>query len=314
MWKTSYVVLACLLAGTWPSVAQTASQAPVILNYWTHLNDILSNETFRRNTTSVRPSGRYLPRKVYPFENVQHLRARDLMRAVQEGINAARTASWGKPAEEVQRQIRQNIVTALEYYPLVAQDERELKPLYYAMADVNGEVELRMFLLRSSMPGASRPSLFGLYLREALAHNTGETRKYLKTIVDHVTENPQVQRTAIEAYFYYMELAYTQVLKTDPAVAAFAADRGQAFRPVMLMEAGAPQPSGSVAQLLKDYDAQWFDFALTLSGYAQPGSNRPIEVREASRACLERIYREMPLSNRDVIKELLDRTAPVTPA
>lgn len=309
-----YGLMLTVLAWGWPAAAQRGAEDRIILNYWTHINEILSNESMRRDTTTVRPGGRYLPRKVYPFEVVQHLRARDLIRAVHEGINAARTAAWGKSPEETRRQIRQNIVTALEYYPVVAQDDRDIKPLFYAMADVNEEEELRLYLLRNSLPDASRPTLFGLYLRDALAHNSEETRKYLKTVVEHAAENPRVQQAAIEAYFHYMELSYARVLKTDPAVAAFAAEHGAAFRPALLLEEGAPKPSGDVVQLLRDYDAQWYDFALTLSGYAQPTSTRPAEVRETARACLERIYNELPLSNRDDVKALLDQTAPVTPA
>ncbi|HNR33430.1 MAG TPA: hypothetical protein PKI11_21245 [Candidatus Hydrogenedentes bacterium] len=293
----------------------TSSEERIILNYWTHLNEILQNESLRRSVLTARPGGRYVPRKMYPFENIQHLRGRDLLRAVREGIAEARAATWGKSPEEVTLQIRRNIVTALEYYPLIAVDDRDLKPLLYALAEPNEEDELRLYLLRCSVPGTMRPSLFALYFQDALAHNSEELRKYLGGIVEHAAEKPRVQCAAIEAYFHFLTRAYAHVLKKDSAVAAFAEARGEVLRPEVLFAEGAPQPKGDVGRLLRDHDAQWLGFARTLAGYADANSGRAPELRETARAYLERIYAELPLSNRDDVKALLDRLASApTPA
>lgn len=284
-------------------------EGKIIMNYWVHINDLLKDDSLRRNTMTVRPGGQYVARKSYPFEGFGHLRAKDLLRAAREGIEAARTATWGKSQAEVERQITKNLIAAFEYYPLLAQDDSDITPLLHAIEDSRSEEMLRLFLLERCAPGMVNPSLFSTYLQESLARDPAPIRLALKNIVASAVESPRVLHVAIAALydFYYYE--YSKFLAKDPAVAAYAQKEAIPVTPAILLRADAPQLSGDVARLNRDYLEQWEEVARFLSEYFRPGTTRTPEVRDQARKYLERIYLEIPFDNRDAVKGFLDRAS-----
>lgn len=282
-------------------------EGKIIMNYWVHINDLLKDDSLRRNTMTVRPGGKYVARKSYPFEGFGHLRAKDLLRAAREGIEAARTATWGKSQAEVERQITKNLITAFEYYPLLAQDDSDIAPLLHAIEDSRSEEMLRLFLLERCAPGLVSPSLFSTYLQETLARDPAPIRLALKNVIASAVESPRVLRIAIEALYAFYYYEYGKFLGKDPAVAAYAEKEGIPVTPAILLRADAPQLSGDVARLNSDYLEQWTEIARSLAEYFRPGTTRTPEVQGQARRCLERIYLEIPFDNRDAIKGFLDR-------
>lgn len=297
-----------------PKVVPKGASVPeddktVIMNYWVHINDLLRDESLRRNTMTARPGGKYVVRKSYPFEGFGHLRARDLLRAAREGIEAARTATWGKAQAEVEREITKNLITAFEYYPLLVQDDDDLKTLVHSIEDPRGDEMLRLFLLERCAPGMTNPSLFSDYLQESLARDPTPLRLALKNVISGSVEKPRILRVAIESLYSFFYYEYGRFLATDPGLAAYAQQRNLPVTPALLLEPDAPALSGDVARLNPDYIGQWTEIARTLANCIRPGTTRTPEVQAQARKYLEQIYSIIPINNREAVKEILDNAS-----
>lgn len=292
---------------------QMEEEKPIILNYWVHLNTVLNSDAARRDVKIFRPGQQYVPRKHYPFELLDHLRAEDLLRAAHEGIDAARTELWGKSPAEIEAQIYRNIAFALEYYPIRAQIERDVELLLMAMSDPKEEELLRVYLLTNAVPGEATPSSFGLFLQEAIRYNPTTAKPYLSAVATNPQEPVRVQIAALRAYTEVLRTEYNQVLAKDPALVEFAKQQGEALTPVTLLSPGAPQLSADLATMLRDYDAQLFEYARVLGDCFKGNTARPPEVQAVARACLERICREMPNSRQAEIQAVFDALPPAPP-
>ena len=281
-------------------------EAQVIVNYWIHINDLINSEKLRRNAMTIRPGGKYVARKTYPFDGFGHLRARDLIRAAQEGIEAARTTTWGKPQEEVDREISKNINTAFEYYPLLAQGDDDVRALYLLVENSRQEDLLRMFLIQNSVKGKAHPSLFGTYFREAVERDPAPLREILQTLVNSPVESPRLLSTAIHALFEILYYEHGVLISKEATLSEFAKQKGVPVSLALLSESGAPPLTGDIARLNEDFEAQWFDIARTLKTYCEPENARTEELTNAAQTHLRRICEEIPLKKREDIRKMLE--------
>jgi len=298
-------------AGPPADAAGAATARPLILNYWTHLNEILQSEQARRRTRTMRPTGEFIVRIGFPFDNLAHLRAKHLLRAANEGAAAARTAAWGRPEAEARGAAYVNIATALEYYPLLAAGDDDFMPLLYLMGNDREDPVLRLFLISRTVPGLAPPSLFSRYFQEQIGRmDPFKFREYLAKPASHPLEDPEVQVVAIQALYAFNVNNYTAILRRDPKIAAWARGVREPVTPSILLREDAPALSGDTAYLAADMNSHFASMARDLANHLKPGSNRPPAVRAVAREYLQRIYDEIPLEDRAAVKALLDAAAP----
>ena len=97
--------------------------------YWQMVEDVVKQiESQPARPLSINDALR-TPGQEYPFESFRHLRTMDLLRAAREGVEVARQqAALGKPPAEVDQLVLKNIITALEYMPLIIKENVDSTP------------------------------------------------------------------------------------------------------------------------------------------------------------------------------------------
>ncbi len=282
-----------------------SAQHRVITNYWRHLNDILSAEAAKPQRDDRRMNVRHPPPRSFPFEALQHLTCRDLLRAAHEGIREARRASAGKPSAETDHQVEINVATALEYYPLLAANEEDFTPLLHHIENIATDPVMRVFLIRRCVPGLVPQSQLAIYLQEGVQRNRQEVQRLLLKLATDPTEYAAVQMAAMEVCYLFLYEEYRGVLAKDVAVIEWAAARNVPVTPRMLKAEDAPEPA-SVTQVGLDRIGSYMqDFAAALVRLLEPGANRPPEVHEAVRTLARRMEQEFPLKDPSVLQTAL---------
>ncbi|MFP4502540.1 MAG: hypothetical protein ACLFTT_16210 [Candidatus Hydrogenedentota bacterium] len=300
------VFLAVLAAGVAQPTADEGQDKKVIVNYWTHIQKILESEDVRANRRTMRPSGEVLVRVSYPFDHLMHLKPKHLLRAAHEGVDAARTAAWGRSPEAAHRQAYENVAMALEYYPLLAGNDQDVLDLLYAMARRANDPVLRTFLVNRTVSGLAPDSLFARYLRdEVTAMAPQKFRNYLYKPATAPDEDPMVQMAAIRALYRYDYAYQGRVLMLAPEFQVYARRHDLLPEPAMLLRPGAPEPSGDTARMMSTLETRWLDTAQDLAKHLEPERGRPAAVRALVRETLGRIRQEAPLEEPAAIDDLL---------
>ncbi|HEX73484.1 MAG TPA: hypothetical protein ENN65_09240 [Candidatus Hydrogenedentes bacterium] len=284
-------------------------QHRIITNYWRHLNDILSAEAAKPPRDERRMNVRYPPPRSFPFDALQHLTCRDLLRAAHEGIREARRGDARRSSEEIDLQVAVNVATALEYYPLLAAYEEDLIPLFHHIENVATDPVMRVFLIRRCVAGVAPQSLFSLYLQEGVQRNRQECRRFLLKLATDPLENPAVQIAAMEVCYEFLHEEFCEALAKDVAAIEWAAARNVPVTPLILKAEDAPNPA-SITQVGLDRVGSYMqDFAAALVRLLDPSANRPPEVHEAVRALARRMDQEFPLKDPSVIQHALAAAA-----
>lgn len=300
------VFLAVLAAGlAQPTVAGNQDKK-IIVNYWTHIQKILESEDVRASRRTMRPSGEVLVRVTYPFDHLMHLKPKHLLRAAHEGVDAARTAAWGRSPEAAQRQAYENVAMALEYYPLLAGNEQDVLDLLYAMSRHANDPVLRTFLVNRTVSGLAPDSLFARYLRDEVATMAPEKfRDYLYKPATAPQEDPMVQMAAIRALYRYDYAYQGRVLMRAPEFQVYVRRNDLLPDPAMLLRPDAPEPSGDTARMMSTLETRWIDTAKDLAKHLDPERNRPAAVRSLVRETIGRIRQEAPIEDPAAIDGIL---------
>ncbi len=288
----------CCLAAAFVTSADSrplgSRERLVITNYWDYVNRVLDT---RRHPPAfdIRDSrSRYPSTKEFPFNGFKHLRARDLLKAAQEGITVARRDCRGQSEEAILRQAIANVHLCLEYYPLLARDNDDMRRLFYELERPTTDPALRLFLLERFVPGFVSVSLFSQYLQDRLAQHSADARKFLRGLVDRYSDDPRVHGLAIRACYQRLLLDYQKALLKDSAVQ----EQVEEGKPVPMPRALLGLPGlelGPAAEgRRRTLDRECGEFAELLDKYLA-GGRWPEPVVRVAEETLERLYRELPL-------------------
>ncbi|MCC6144448.1 MAG: hypothetical protein IT368_11640 [Candidatus Hydrogenedentes bacterium] len=276
-----------------------------ITNYWRHILDVIDEQKARQEQLEGTENMVNPPPREYVFDAFAHLSTHDLMRAVKEGIEAAQRETFRKPDAVVKQAIQQNILSALEYYPIVAQDRKDFNPLLYAIENSLDHPQLRLFIIRRLVPGETAPSLFTTYLQQQVAEDPGEIRGALGKITQRPSEDPEVFLAATDALFAIYKDEYQARLNQIEAVHALAGDQPPALA---LLQDGAMNGLPDEAKIkVAEQGVAFNDLVDRMKAILDPFAGYPPGNRIAARKVLERIYNEIPLENRSQIKATLDQ-------
>ncbi len=295
-----------------PANAGPAMAAPVqpdapqiITNYWQHINELLAMEAARRTKYDLKVKAKYPPPRTYPFDAFQHLKAKDLLRAADEGILAAREKTGIRQDEEVEHQAEVNVNTALEYYPLLAAEESDFTELRYRIQA--SDPVMQIYLLRRIVPGLANQSLLSEYLQENARRQREEVRKTLLKICGDIMANEKVQCVAFDAAYRFLLEEYLDVYRKDPSVAAYEKQNGKPAPAKLALESGGIQLAPDTLAALEPVGVGFHAYVDALAGQLSPSAGRPTGVWVAARQGIENVYTELYLTNREKIKAILDQ-------
>ncbi len=292
-------------AGPAPASPVQPEAPQIITNYWQHINELLAMEAARRTKYDLKVKAKYPPPRTYPFDAFQHLKAKDLLRAADEGILAAREKTGIRPEEEVEHQAEVNVNTALEYYPLLATEESDFTELRYRIQA--SDPVLQIYLMRRMVPGLAHQSLLSEYLQENADRQREEVRKTLLKICGDIMANEKVQCVAFDAAYRFLLEEYLAVYRKDPAVAEYEKQNGGPAPAKLALESGGITLAPDTLAALEPLGAGFHAYVDALAAQLSPSAGRPAGVWMAARQGIEKVYTEIYLTNREKIKAVLDQ-------
>lgn len=300
----SWIACAMAVALVLPTQAPAPPDSP-ITNYWVHLNDLLRAE-LAKPARRTDPNTALPPPRQLPFEAIAELRARDLVRAANEGLREARHRMRDRPAAEIERQALANIHFCLEYFPLLAQRDEDLQPLLYVMEDPRADPLFRIYLFERMSPGRAPVSLFGDFLQDRVRREPLATSRIMRTIGANLFEPGRPQAAAIAAWYAFELDLFNRWLRALPEVADHEAATGVAVSPASLRGGQDPTLTDASRAALARRLEVFTGMVDALAPHLDPANNRPPEVQAEVRRTVLRILTDLPLENPAPIRALLE--------
>lgn len=299
--NTCFVIVAFLAAEPIAPTARTRYP------YWQMVEDVVKQiESQPARPLSINDALR-TPGQEYPFESFRHLRTIDLLRAAREGAEVARQQeALGKSQAEVDQLVLKNIVTALEYMPLIIKENVDSTPapssalhandslpskgdmddVLIVIKDRNNDPVLRRFLLERSVPGLAQPSLLTISLPMYFKSRDMEFRDILCAVASHPGEDPVLQICAIDVFMKYVLDQYEAVFKSDPKIKALL-ESGQSVSYTSATDPDSLGLSSETVTGLRRFGSRMNEFAEFIAGHIGEGSIRDERVKARTKETLE---------------------------
>ena len=297
-----------------PDYSVLPSQAArVIVNYWDAVRDMM----LRVQAAPPRPAlsaGRPGDlRPDYPFEEFRNLRGMDLVRAAHEGALDARRKKAGRSPEEIDRQVWENAALALEYFPIVVRDEKDVQTLARIVEDREEDLQLRRFVLDRLAPDQKTPSLLSLYLDDACVRFPAIFKDVLEEVSGHPMEDPSLQVDGMRVCHARLMKRYLAVLHADPLILEREKKTGQPVAPAAVLAKDAPAMEKATRERLAELGVVIGNFAALIAAHIEVNSASDAKVKAETRVLLQRIADEVLVPDRERILRYLDpsRPAPV---
>jgi len=288
-----------------PPAQKEPEKPPVITNYWQHINEILATEAARRTRYDLKTKTKYPPPRSFPFDAFNHLKAKDLLRAVDESIQNVRMKPGGRPEEEIDHQIEVNINTCLEYYPLLASEDSDFTNILYRIQ--GSDPALQTYLIKRIVPGLADKSLFSDYLQDRVRRERTDIQNALTKICGDIMANEKVQRAAFETEYALLLEEYLDVFRKDPAVVAYKQQNGKEASPKLLLEPGILTVSPDTLTALEQLSKGFHEYTTALAANLNPANARSVELRKEVRNWIDKVYTGLYLKDREAIKTILDQ-------
>ena len=286
-----------------------AADAPKITNYFLHLQQLVAEANAQPLPEPKQPGETATQPREYAFEVIEGLNAKDLMRALREGIREARDANYGKSEEYIDRLSEVNARFVLEYYPLVATDTEAVNNLLYIMEDANAELVVRRLLYRLALPGREHDSLFARYLQRAIVQEADRVYSMYGVAITTPGDDPAVRQLAMENLYAGRLAGLRAFVAQDPNAEAFRAAHGRAPEPIDLRDPAVFAVVESNRTALNKLLVLFSDMAVLFGGILKPTSGADEGLRAATAALLTRMGAEIPFSDPALIAKLLEEAA-----
>ncbi len=298
------------------STPPAGSAAKIIVSYWDVVRDMMmraKNMPPRPARSAGRPGDL---RPDYPFEEFRNLRGSDLVRAAHEGAIAARRQKTGRPAEEIDRQVWENAMMALEFFPLVIRDDSDVRVIAKIIENRDEDLELRRFVLDKLAPVQKDPSSLSMFLNDAYTRYSGNFVKALDTASSHPLENPQFQMESMRVNYDRLMKRYNDAFAADAKIAALAKETGQPVSSTALVGENPPELEKASRDKINGIGLALASFAGLIAVHIDSNSASDPAVKAEVRRILEKIAAEVKVPDRELILRCLDPSRPVkeTPA
>lgn len=296
------ILIICITLG----IAMNLSADPMRYPYWQMIKEVIENIESQPPTPVTIADNNYKTNIEYPFELLRHLRTTDLLNAAVEGAKEARLqAALGKPREELDTLVLNNVTLALEYLPILIRNERDLEEIALLLEKRDQDPVLRMYILENSYPGIAPPSFFSLSFAEFLRENDTAFSKAILEIAKHPMESPEMQLLALNIYNNRLLDSYEKRLEKDPIISEIIRnDRSR--NAIKIATDNFARLSEESQNSIKKYCAQFHDFSFNISGHIAKGSIRDERVKAKTRQIIESIRDTVIGSNKEILNMILD--------
>lgn len=289
----------------------SATQEPVIKNYWEHIQELLNeSESFREKEPVGTSSTRRIQNKRYPFELFRKLSTREIIRAGRESIESARKEgkmkNWSE--EKIKQKCEENLAIVFEYLGFTIDKTSDVNLVLYCISAENEEPLMRYYLLRNSNPETPYRSLFGLHLRWLLDSVKSEWQNTLMTLVKRINEQPFIQIEAIDILYLFFLQQYKELLFRDAVYQAYAIEHNQPISILWLNDPSVPKPLDTTQAEINQLNRQLDEFISALEALLK--DPRPIrqEVKLKAKTTLEKIIQTLPYEQKERLKEVVARS------
>lgn len=294
--------------------APPPDQNPLISNYFLHLKKVLTEELAKPLPTPRQPGQNYTEPQTFPFDALDGLTSKDLMRAAREGARDAREKNYTKPKEEVELLVDANIRFVMEYYPLIAVDPDAYNNLYYVMEDPHAEFAFRKMLFEAAVPGRVTDTLFTRFLQDGMRHDSDRAFKIYGGVVMDERDTPVIRALAMENMYLTRVREFTEFLANDPNAKAFAEAHKRDPLPSDLKDPNGFKTAESSRVNLSKKLTGFVDLVGLFERLLQPTNTAPQELRDATIALLKRMEAEVPFEDPALIANALKGAAPASAA
>ncbi len=294
-----------------PESAPPSAPSKVIVSYWDVVRDLMvrAKNMPPRPGRSAGRSGDLRPD--YPFEEFRNLRGSDLVRAAHEGAIAARRQKAGRPAAEADRQVWENAMLALEYFPLLIRDDNDIRVIAKIIEGRDEDIALRRFVLDKLAPDQKNPSLLSMFLGDTGTGYSGEFGRALDSASSHPLEDPSFQTESMRVNFGRLMKRYNEAFSADAKIAALVKETGQPVSSAALVGEKPPEIEKATRDQLAGIGIA--KFAELIAVHIDPDSASDPGVKAETRRILEKIAAEVLVPDREVILRYLDPSRPVPP-
>lgn len=262
-----------------------------ITNYWQHIKDLHEEgNTYRDSISSQRIS----PRK-FPFELFRELKPNEFLRACREAVHSAREEgrknSWTE--QEILGKTFENLSLVLEYYCIYVEKPQEVDFLLNAIGAEQEDTTIRLFLLKQLNSTPSNESLFSTHFKKLVKDRKNELVKILTIIIKRVNEKPEILAEAIPYFYSFIYEEYTEVLKKDSVIQAFAYTNNTEITPLILSSQNLPKILDKTQAEVEKLNRLLYDFLKELDRMSQSKNNL---VKRESEQTKEKIYNNFPVN------------------
>ena len=278
--------------------------------YWTQINRIRDREATLRERQANTPqsSVRLIPKR-YDHEGYAHLRPAFLLYAAREGAQHARKSLEGYPESEVERQVRENVAVALQYYPLVATESSHFQSLIDTMRDRQSDRILRLYLAEQLTASIGAHSLLGLYMNEELHISSEDSIRLLRRLSVDSLEDARIQQAALHGLYNFIYQSIERQMLRDEELQAYLIENEIATRPIVLLTHPEAPRHDSTRKLLADSQAYLEQLVEVYTSHLRPEANRPKETRQISLNYLQRIYDDMHYIKKEPLVAIISQHA-----
>ncbi len=274
--------------------------------YWTQINRIRDREATLRERQENMPqsSSRLIPKR-YDHEGYAHLRPAFLLYAAREGAQHARKSLKGYPESEIERQIRENVDVALQYYPLVATESSHFQDLVDTMRDRKTDKILRLYLAEQLTSSIGAHSLLGLYMNEELHISSEDSIRLLRRLSVDSLEDARIQQAALHGLYNFIYQSIERQILRDEELQRYLLENGIPAKPIVLNSHTEAPRVEETQKILQDSQVYLEQLIEVYTSHLRPEANRPEVTRQISLEYIQRIYDEMPYLNRDNLIAIL---------
>ncbi len=219
-------------------------------NYWNHLQEII--KSFPPNQDLRSP---------LIIEKIRHLRAKDCLRAAQQGAAESRMQTTADPAKGLEAGIARSALS-MEWYSILAEEETDFNLLLPEVSNKDGEPAVRIYLMQAMSDWTESASNFSKYCTDNLRLHFTDLSGTARSIAADNSVLPEVGSAAVEMGFRWLEAQYICLLQTDPRWKTWIESENIIPAPSAFRSPALPPGSAASVAKLETLSASLRDFIL----------------------------------------------------
>ncbi|MCX8063835.1 MAG: hypothetical protein N3G21_01520 [Candidatus Hydrogenedentes bacterium] len=270
---------------------QASPSSKTITNYWLYIKELHDEGNLLRDSISPQ---RISPKK-FPFDLFRELKPNEFLRACREAVDSAKEEgkknNWTE--QEILGKSFENLSLVLEYYCLFVEKSSEVDFLINAITAEQEEKIIRLFLIKQLNSTLPQQSLFSIHFKNLAETRKSEILKMLTTITKRLNEKPEILLEALPYFYSYLYNEYSDVLKKDSVIQAYAYTNNLEITPLILKSQSLPKPLDKTQAELEKLNKSVNEFLIELERMSK--SKYP-SIEKESKELIEKVLNNFPIN------------------